>query len=265
MSIAPNSYARWRATALGEITERLEVALVFTLAECRAPLRILDVGTGDGTYAIEAARRGASVVAVDPSPAMLAAAKRRASAAGVHIDLGNASVTALPFPDASFDRVMAVTVLCFVEDPVRAIAEMARVTRPGGTIVLGELNRWSLWAAKRRLAARCRGGLWRRAQFWSRGQLARLAEDAGLMVHALRGAVHPPWLGRDQPSKPTPAWPPVTLPKGATLLRAKDATPVAIKTPVASRAAIKPGTAKGKASKKPTAKTAAATRPKPKG
>jgi hypothetical protein len=69
----------------------------------------------------------------------------------------------------------------------------------------------------------------------------------------------------DKPSKPTHAWPPVTLPRGATLLRAKDGTPVAIKTPVARRAASKPGTADAKASKRPTAKKAAATRPKPKG
>lgn len=207
MPIDPNSYARWRATVLGEITERLEVELVFTLAECRPDLRLLDVGTGDGTYAIEAARRGASVVAVDPSSAMLAAAKRRASAAGVHIDLQSASAMALPFPDARFDRVMAVTVLCFVEDPGRAMAEMARVTRPGGKLVLGELNRWSVWAAKRRLAARCRGGLWRGVQFWSRGQLARLAEGAGLMVHAVRGAVHfPPFESCARASERCDPW-----------------------------------------------------------
>ncbi len=54
MSIDPDSYARWRATALGEITERLEVELVFMLAGCRTGMRVLDVGTGDGTYAIEA-------------------------------------------------------------------------------------------------------------------------------------------------------------------------------------------------------------------
>ncbi len=192
MSIDPDSYARWRATALGEITERLEVELVFTLAGCRAGMCVLDVGTGDGTYAIEAARRGASVVGVDPSAAMLMAAERRASAAGVHIDLQSAPATALPFPDASFDRVLAVTVLCFVEDPSLAIAEMARVTRPGGKIILGELNRWSLWAARRRLAAWSNGGLWQGVQFWSRGQLARLAEGAGLAVHAVRGAVHFP-------------------------------------------------------------------------
>ncbi|MEZ4454319.1 MAG: methyltransferase domain-containing protein [Nannocystaceae bacterium] len=140
MDLVPDTYARWRATTLGRITERLEVELVDSLAECGPGDRVLDVGTGDGTYAIQAARRGAVVVGLDRSPAMLAAAGQRARAAGVQVELRLGSAEALPFADASFDRVLAVTVLCLVDDPVRALAEMARVTRPGGRIVLGELE-----------------------------------------------------------------------------------------------------------------------------
>lgn len=199
MDIDPGTYARWRATELGRLTESLEVELVCSLAELHEGQRVLDVGTGDGTYAIEAARRGASVVALDTSPAMLTAAETRARAGGLHIDVRAGSATALPFADASFDRVLAVTVLCFVDDPARALAEMARVTRPGGMVVLGELHRWSLWAARRRLAAWLRGGPWRGVHFWSRGQLRELVEGAGLRVDAVRGAVfYPPssWAAR---------------------------------------------------------------------
>lgn len=210
MDIDPGTYARWRATELGRLTERLEVELVFSLTDLHDGHRVLDVGTGDGTYAIEAARRGASVVGLDTSPAMLNAAETRARAAGLHIDVRTGSATALPFADASFDRVLAVTVLCFVDDPARTLAEMARVTRPGGRVIVGELHRWSLWAAKRKLAALLRGGLWRKVRFWSRRQLCALAESAGLRVRAVRGAIfYPPsswgarvgasidpWLGR---------------------------------------------------------------------
>lgn len=96
MNLDPGTYARWRATDLGRITERLEVELVCSLADLRAGQRVLDVGTGDGTYAIEAARRGASVVGLDTSAAMLAAAEARARAEGHPIDVRLGSVTALP-------------------------------------------------------------------------------------------------------------------------------------------------------------------------
>lgn len=97
MNLDPGTYARWRATDLGRITERLEVELVCSLADLHSGQRVLDVGTGDGTYAIEAARRGASVVGLDTSAAMLAAAETRARAAGHPIDVRLGSVTALPF------------------------------------------------------------------------------------------------------------------------------------------------------------------------
>lgn len=74
----PKTYAGWRATTLGRITERLEVDLVLSLARIGAGDRVLDIGTGDGTYAIAAARRGGVVSAVDTSQAMLDAAAERA-------------------------------------------------------------------------------------------------------------------------------------------------------------------------------------------
>jgi len=71
------SYARWRASPLGRTVERVEMAVVFDLAGPLAGRRVLDVGTGDGAYALEAARRGAIVTAVDSDAAMLDAARGR--------------------------------------------------------------------------------------------------------------------------------------------------------------------------------------------
>lgn len=65
-----DSYARWRTSPLGVITERLEERVVFDLVGPLRGRKVLDVGTGDGTYAIEAARRGAKVTAIDVDPAM---------------------------------------------------------------------------------------------------------------------------------------------------------------------------------------------------
>jgi len=64
-AVTPSTYARWRSTTLGRITEALEVGVVFELAGDLAGRRVLDLGTGDGTYAMAAAQRGAAVTALD--------------------------------------------------------------------------------------------------------------------------------------------------------------------------------------------------------
>ncbi len=188
-AVAAGTYARWRATALGGITERVETRVVFELAGPLKGKRVLDVGTGDGTYAIEAAERGAIVTALDLEQEMLDAAHARAVSRGVEVTLQQGRAEQLPFEDASFDVVVAVTVLCFVPDAQRAVREMARVLTPGGRVVLGELGRFSVWAAERRVRGWLGASTWRRAQFWSRGELAALAQGAGLHAANVRGSV----------------------------------------------------------------------------
>jgi SAM-dependent methyltransferase len=102
---------------------------------------------------------------------------------------------ALPFGDASFHVVLAITVLCFVPDPHGAVREIARVLAPRGRLVLGELARFSVWAARRRMRAWLGERTWRHAHFWSRHELVQLVESAGLEADVVRGAVHFPPLG----------------------------------------------------------------------
>lgn len=193
--VAAQTYARWRATTLGEITERVETRVVFDLAGPLRGRRVLDVGTGDGTYAIEAVERGAIVTALDLKQEMLDAVRARAASRGVEVTLQQGRAERLPFEDASFDVVIAVTVLCFVPDAQRAVREMARVLTPGGRVVLGELGRFSVWAAKRRVQGWLGASTWRRAQFWSRSELAALAQDVGLHAANVRGSVFFPPSG----------------------------------------------------------------------
>jgi ubiquinone/menaquinone biosynthesis C-methylase UbiE len=105
--------------------------------------RALEVGCGAGFLAVAMARRGYQVEAIDASPAMVEAAHRTAAAAGVdgglHVDTGDAG--ALAFADASFDLVVAIAVLPWLERAQPAIAEMARVTKPGGHVILTADNR----------------------------------------------------------------------------------------------------------------------------
>lgn len=175
-----------------------------------AGLDVLDIGCGDGRLAIQMARAGARVVGIDPDAAMLRAAGDEAKAVGVSLDLIDGRIEALPLAAERFDVITAVTVLCFVRDETLAWREMARVLRPGGRLVIGELGRWSLWAARRRIRGWLGSRLWRHAAFHSATDLRRAAEGAGLVVEEVRGAVfHPPsatlarltvgadaWLGR---------------------------------------------------------------------
>lgn len=189
------AYARWRESPLGGITERVETSVVLDLLGPLRGKRVLDVGTGDGTYAIEAAARGGIVTALDCDPSMLDAARRRSSERAVDVTFRIGRAEQLPFADASFDVVCAVTVLCFVEEPMAAVREMARVLAPGGRLVLGEVARFSVWAAERRVRGWLGAHRWRHVRFWSRSALEALVGDAGLRVRAVRGAVYFPPSG----------------------------------------------------------------------
>ncbi|MFI5207962.1 MAG: class I SAM-dependent methyltransferase, partial [Gemmatimonadales bacterium] len=116
-------------------------ALVSAVAP-RSGDRILDVATGTGRVAAELlARASCSVVGIDQSAAMLAAARARfagRSAAGgspaIGVELIEGQAEALPFADASFDALTFTYLLRYVEDPPATMRELARVVRPGGRI-----------------------------------------------------------------------------------------------------------------------------------
>jgi ubiquinone/menaquinone biosynthesis C-methylase UbiE len=191
--IRPEDYARWRASPVGLLTDRLELEVVFGLAGDLHGRRVLDVGCGDGAQSVVACQRGARVTGVDTSPAMLEAARRRAEidCPGT-IGWCQASAERLPFESKVFDAVITVTALCFVKDPQRAVLEAARVLRPGGRLIIGELGMYSLWALSRRLRGWLGSATWRKARFWTMGSLRRLIEQAGLRFHSRRGCVYYP-------------------------------------------------------------------------
>lgn len=193
--VTPDMYRRWRATQIGATTERLERTLMLErIGEVRGK-RLLEIGCGDGELAVLLARQGAIVSAIDVSEVMIAAARRRARSEGVSVDFVVASAHAIPHDDATFDAVIAVTILCFVKEASPVFAEIARVLRPGGRLVIGELGAWSTWAARRRLSAWMGSELWRRGVFRTPSGLRRLALGAGLMPHEVRGAVYYPRIG----------------------------------------------------------------------
>ena len=91
----------------------------------------LEVGVGTGRFA---APLGIGM-GVEPAKAMADMARQRG------IDVREAKAEALPFRDESFDFVLMVTTICFLEDPLQALAEAKRVIRPGGLIIIGMIDR----------------------------------------------------------------------------------------------------------------------------
>lgn len=96
--------------------------------------RVLDVGTGPGATAIEAAARGGEVTGIDYSMPLLAVAQERADEAGVQVDWLHGDMQAMPLPHESFDLVLSTFGTVYVLDPYAAASEIMRVCRPGGSI-----------------------------------------------------------------------------------------------------------------------------------
>jgi SAM-dependent methyltransferase len=97
-------------------------------------LRWLDVGCGNGAFTevLIARCAPAEVIAVDPSEGQLAYARTRPGVKSAQFQAGDAQ--ALPFADGSFDAAVMALVITFLPDPGNAVAEMARVVRPGGWV-----------------------------------------------------------------------------------------------------------------------------------
>jgi SAM-dependent methyltransferase len=113
---------------------------VLDAAEVGSGTRLLDVGCGTGMLLQLAAARGAVPSGIDVTPELLAIARERLPEA----DLREGDMETLPFEDAAFDAVTGVNAFQFAGDPGKALAEAARVLRPGGHLVA------SLFAAPER-------------------------------------------------------------------------------------------------------------------
>jgi SAM-dependent methyltransferase len=113
----------------------------FTRLPIKQGTRVLDLGCGAGRHAFEAARRGAQVVALDTDSGELQQVSAIATAmdeageipAGASIVAASGDATAMPFPDGSFDIVIAAEILEHIPADQAAMREVARVLRPGGT------------------------------------------------------------------------------------------------------------------------------------
>jgi ubiquinone/menaquinone biosynthesis C-methylase UbiE len=132
---APEAYQRYGVPALGTAKAQDLVAL----AALQPGERVLDVACGTGVVTRQAAQAvgtAGQVIGLDINEGMLQVARTVAPPAGAPIAWRNASVMALPFPEASFDVVLCQWGLEFFPDRAQGLREMARVLMPGGRVGL---------------------------------------------------------------------------------------------------------------------------------
>ncbi len=150
--------------------------------------RVLEVGIGSGLNLPLYGPSVRHVIGLEPSPELLRMARDRADAAAVPVELLETSAEAMPLDDRSVDTVVTTWTLCTIPDASRALAEMRRVLKPGGSLLFVEhgrapepgVARWQdrldpLW---RRVAGGCH----------LNRPIADLIADAGFRIEALMHA-----------------------------------------------------------------------------
>jgi SAM-dependent methyltransferase len=117
------------------LTQRFALAAIEALS-LKPRSRVLDSGAGTGGAALELARRGHGVTAIDASVAMVRRATARAAAAALRVEVLTMDGQNLSFPDAGFDAALSVLGVILFPDAVRGLSELRRAVKPGGRIAL---------------------------------------------------------------------------------------------------------------------------------
>lgn len=191
-----DSYEGWFTTPLGAFVDNLERRVLERALDNTSVGVVVDVGAGTGHFTTVAQQH--QVIAVEPSVAMRTLGRRHTTGLGVQWCAGVGE--RLPLASASVDGAMVVTTLEWATDPTACLAEVRRVVRPGGWLIIGFLSALSPWAALYR--RRADEGLepWRSARFFTRAEIEELV---GARVARAEGVVHlapdarEPWAEAD--------------------------------------------------------------------
>ncbi|SLM13587.1 conserved hypothetical protein [uncultured spirochete] len=162
-----NEYDSWFLTPAGRKVFAFELDLLLNSLPALSGIHLLEIGIGTGLFAIEFQKRGANVEGIEPSPKMRAIAEKR----GLEVKYGLGE--AIPYPDNSFDVVLAMTSIEFSKMPERFLQEMVRVTKPSGIVAVGVLNLWSLYGISRRVKGLFKKSLYDEAHFYSYRELKK--------------------------------------------------------------------------------------------
>jgi SAM-dependent methyltransferase len=181
----PSVYDAWYATPRGRWIGETEYALAARQLEAQPGDSLLDLGCGTGWFARRAAADDLVATGLDLNPDWLDYARAHSSPA-LHWVEGDAR--ALPFADSSFDHVLSIAALCFVDDERRAVAECVRVAR--SRFAIGWLNRASL--LYRQKGSGGGSGAYRGARWHGAGEIRALFEGLPVRDLTLRSAIFLP-------------------------------------------------------------------------
>jgi SAM-dependent methyltransferase len=197
--MTPADYDAWYATPRGHWIGETEYALATRELAAQPGDSLLDVGCGTGWFTRRAAADDLVATGLDPNAAWLDFARAHSSPALRWVE-GDAR--ALPFADASFDHVLSIAALCFIDDERQAVAESIRVARR--RFALGWLNRASLlyWQKGRHGGS----GAYRGARWHSAREVREMFAGLPVKNLKLRSAIFLPsgtgraiWLERGVP------------------------------------------------------------------
>lgn len=180
----PEKYERWLTTSTGALVKKYEGELLLELLQPRPGEFILDAGCGTGIFTLDLLSRGTRVAGLDISLPMLKRAGQKLR--GFNFQMVWGDMLHLPFLEESFDRVMSVTALEFIEDGRGAFRELFRVAKKNGCIVVATLNSLSPWAERRKREAKEKQSIFEKTIFRSPEDMRSLAPVEGV----IRTAVH---------------------------------------------------------------------------
>lgn len=148
----PEKYDQWFTTPIGSLVKKYESELILSFLKPAPGEMILDAGCGTGVFTSDIIVFGSQVIGLDISFPMLRLAREK-SGGGRFLPI-QGDISTLPFRAESFDKVVSVTALEFIDNAKSAVAELFRVAKKGGVVVVATLNSRGPWAARRKEEAR---------------------------------------------------------------------------------------------------------------
>jgi ubiquinone/menaquinone biosynthesis C-methylase UbiE len=166
-------YDLWFETPIGKLIKGYESKLVLRMLTPGPGEVILDAGCGTGIFTTEILETGARVVGLELAFDMLRRAMTKCPGQTFQSVIGD--MQRIPFADDSFHKAISITAIEFIQDARIAVAELFRVTKAGGCIVVATLNSLSPWAQRRKEAVKKGHPLFKHAIFRSPDEVKNLS------------------------------------------------------------------------------------------
>ncbi|MCK5235856.1 MAG: methyltransferase domain-containing protein [Deltaproteobacteria bacterium] len=179
-------------TPAGKHLDEIQREIVLSLAEDFKGKRVLDIACGTGRFALEFARNGASVTALDSSEGMLDIVKDKLEQEGLQASTVRSSATELPFKDGEFDICVCINALNHMPEHGKILGEISRVLAEGGILVSNYTNYLSIFMPAGLLVNLRKKSLTRDVytKWFSPFEMIKLNASSNLSVEQMVGFVH---------------------------------------------------------------------------